>query len=78
MDTMEGALVEPAAVGMHAAMLADVKPGKKMSHSGGRLYWFDDVASVQMPGSSKRKSPLSMCWKNVWQWPEQLGATSGY
>ena len=30
MDMMEGALVEPAAVG---------------------LYWFDDVASVQMPGS---------------------------
>ncbi len=30
MDTMEGALVEPAAVGMHAAFLADVKPGKKI------------------------------------------------
>lgn len=30
MDTMEGALVEPAAVGVHAAMLADVKPGKKI------------------------------------------------
>lgn len=30
MDTMEGALVEPAAVGMHAAMLADVKLGKKI------------------------------------------------
>ena len=30
MDTMEGALVEPAAVGMHAAMEADVKPGKKV------------------------------------------------
>lgn len=30
MDTLEGALVEPAAVGMHAAMLADVKPGKKI------------------------------------------------
>lgn len=30
MDTMEGALVEAAAVGMHAAMLADVKPGKKI------------------------------------------------
>ncbi|EFD4769011.1 zinc-binding dehydrogenase, partial [Escherichia coli] len=30
MDTMEGTLVEPAAVGMHAAMLADVKPGKKI------------------------------------------------
>ena len=30
MDMMEGALVEPAAVGMHAAMLADVKPGKKI------------------------------------------------
>lgn len=29
-DTMEGALVEPAAVGMHAAMEADVKPGKKI------------------------------------------------
>ncbi|PWC19669.1 NAD(P)-dependent alcohol dehydrogenase [Brenneria corticis] len=30
MDTMEGALVEPAAVGIHAAMLADVRPGKKI------------------------------------------------
>lgn len=30
MSTMEGALVEPAAVGMHAAMLAEVKPGKKI------------------------------------------------
>lgn len=29
MSTMEGALVEPAAVGMHAAMLANVKPGNK-------------------------------------------------
>ncbi len=30
MDTMEGALVEPAAVGMHAAKMADVKPGKSI------------------------------------------------
>lgn len=30
MSTMEGALVEPAAVGMHAAMEADVKIGKKV------------------------------------------------
>ncbi len=30
MSAMEGALVEPAAVGMHAAMEADVKPGKKV------------------------------------------------
>lgn len=30
MDTMEGALVEPAAVGMHAAMKAQVKPGDKV------------------------------------------------
>jgi L-iditol 2-dehydrogenase len=30
MDTMEGALVEPAAVGMHAAMLAEVKTGDKV------------------------------------------------
>lgn len=30
MNTMEGALVEPAAVGMHAAMEADVKPEKKI------------------------------------------------
>lgn len=30
MDTMEGALVEPAAVGIHAAMLANAKPGKKI------------------------------------------------
>ena len=30
MSLIEGALVEPAAVGMHAATLADVKPGKKI------------------------------------------------
>lgn len=30
MDMMEGALVEPASVGIHAALLADVKPGKKI------------------------------------------------
>ncbi|MDO4475183.1 MAG: NAD(P)-dependent alcohol dehydrogenase [Lachnospiraceae bacterium] len=30
MDTMEGALVEPAAVGMHAALEAGAKPGKKI------------------------------------------------
>lgn len=30
MDTLEGALVEPAAVGMHAAMEAEVNPGKKI------------------------------------------------
>lgn len=30
MSMMEGALVEPASVGMHAAMKADVKPGKKI------------------------------------------------
>lgn len=30
MDTMTAALIEPAAVGMHAAIQADVKPGKKI------------------------------------------------
>lgn len=45
MGTMEGALVEPAAVGMHAAMLADVKPARKSS-SWGRLYWLNDPASL--------------------------------
>ena len=30
MTTFEGALVEPAAVGVHAAMEADIKPGKKI------------------------------------------------
>lgn len=30
MDTMEGALVEPAAVGMHAASEAQVRPGQKI------------------------------------------------
>ena len=54
--------MEPAAVGMHAAMLADVKPGKKIIILGSRLYWFDDVASVQMPGA-KRKLPSLMYWK---------------
>lgn len=30
MSTMEGALIEPASVGVHAAMMGDVKPGKKI------------------------------------------------
>lgn len=30
MSMMEGALVEPAAVGMHAALMADARPGKKI------------------------------------------------
>lgn len=30
LDTLEGALVEPAAVGVHAAIMAGVKPGKKI------------------------------------------------
>ncbi|STI17480.1 putative zinc-binding dehydrogenase [Escherichia coli] len=49
MDTMEGALVEPAAVGCMPRcwqMLNRVED----NYSGSRLYWFDDVASVQMPG----------------------------
>ncbi len=46
MGTMEGALVEPAAVGMHAAMLADVKPRQENRHPGGRLYWLNDPASL--------------------------------
>lgn len=35
MTTMEGALVEPAAVGMHAAVLGGAQPGKSIVILGG-------------------------------------------
>jgi threonine dehydrogenase-like Zn-dependent dehydrogenase len=66
MDTMEGALVEPAAVGIHAAMLADVKPGKKIVILGAGCIGLMTcrLAAIWAP----RKLWWLMCWKNDWRW----------
>ncbi len=61
MDTMEGALVEPAAVGMHAAMLADVKPGKKIIILGAGCIGLMTLQACKC--LEQRKLPSLMCWK---------------
>ena len=71
MGTMEGALVEPAAVGMHAAMLADVKPGKKIVILGAGCIGLMTLQACKCLGQPT--SPLSMFWKSVWPWPEAWG-----
>lgn len=48
MSTMEGALVEPAAVGMHAAMEGGARLGKDC-HPGCRLHRTDDITGLQEP-----------------------------
>lgn len=52
MDTTEGALVEPAAVGMHAAMLADVKPGKKIVILGAGCIGLMTLQACKCPGAT--------------------------
>ncbi len=53
MDTMEGALVEPAAVGMHAAMTADVKPGKKIVILGAGCIGLMTLQACRVMGASE-------------------------
>lgn len=53
MDTLEGALVEPASVGMHAALLADVKPGKKIVILGSGCIGLMTLQSCKSMGASE-------------------------
>lgn len=53
MDTMEGALVEPAAVGMHAAMEAEVKPGKKIVILGAGCIGLMTLQACRVLGASE-------------------------
>ena len=53
MDTMEGALVEPAAVGMHAAMEADVKPGKKIVNLGAGCIGLMTLQACRVMGATE-------------------------
>lgn len=67
MDTLEGALVEPAAVGMHAAMLANVKPGKKIVILGAGCIGLMTLQACLCLGQPT--SRWLMCWKNALPWP---------
>ena len=71
MDTMEGALVEPAAVGMHAAMLADVKPGKKIIILGAekRLAMAEQLGATVVINGAKEDT-IARCQ----QFTEDMGA----
>lgn len=53
MDTMEGALVEPAAVGMHAAMEAEAKPGKKIVILGAGCIGLMTLQACRVMGASE-------------------------
>lgn len=53
MDIMEGALVEPAAVGMHAAMEAEVKPGKKIVILGAGCIGLMTLQACKVMGASE-------------------------
>ncbi len=70
MDTMEGALVEPAAVGMHAAMLADVKPGKKIIILGAGCIGLMTLQACKCLGATE--IAVVDVLENVWQWRNSL------
>lgn len=53
MDTMEGALVEPAAVGVHAAMEADIKPGQKVVILGAGCIGLMTLQACKVMGASE-------------------------
>ena len=53
MDTMEGALVEPAAVGMHAAELGGAKPGKKIVILGAGCIGLMTLQGCKVMGASE-------------------------
>lgn len=52
MSTFEGALVEPAAVGVHAAMTADVKPGKRIVILGAGCIGLMTLQACRVMGAS--------------------------
>ena len=51
-STFEGALIEPAAVGVHAAMEADVKPGKKIVILGAGCIGLMTLQACRVMGAS--------------------------
>lgn len=53
MDTMEGALVEPAAVGMHAAIEAKVSPGKRIVILGAGCIGLMTLQACKIMGASE-------------------------
>ena len=53
MSTLEGALVEPAAVGMHAAEKADIKPGKKIVILGSGCIGLMTLQACKIMGASQ-------------------------
>lgn len=53
MDFMEGALVEPASVGMHAALMADPKPGKKIVILGAGCIGLMTLQACKAQGASE-------------------------
>ena len=53
MSTLEGALVEPAAVGMHAAEVAGVKPGKKIAILGAGCIGLMTLQACRIMGASE-------------------------
>lgn len=53
MSTLEGALVEPAAVGMHAAMLAGVRPGMKIAILGAGCIGLMTLQACRLMGATE-------------------------
>ena len=53
MTTMEGALVEPAAVGMHAAVLGGAQPGKSIVILGGGTDRSDGSSGLYQPRGNR-------------------------
>lgn len=53
MTMLEGALVEPAAVGMHAAMLAHVQPGQRIAILGGGCIGLMTLQACRYLGASE-------------------------
>lgn len=53
MSMLEGALVEPAAVGMHAAIMANVKPGKKIAILGAGCIGLMTLQACRVMGATE-------------------------
>jgi L-iditol 2-dehydrogenase len=53
MNTMKGALIEPAAVGMHAALEADARPGKKIVILGGGCIGLMTLQACKVMGATE-------------------------
>jgi L-iditol 2-dehydrogenase len=53
LSTLEGALVEPAAVGMHAAIMGDVKPGRRVIILGAGCIGLMTLQACKVMGASE-------------------------